>query len=215
MDFQFYPSIATASSILLGKPRTVINADCITLGKQLWSDGTYGIDMGREVHYMLLGEGMKAKDTLVNLTGLLADEHKKLDFDEEPKLQIQVPKAISEPEEDLESDFDNLEEGYEEIFHNVGFDGKWKISYNKIFEFKRLPHEVEANYVAIRNGKLVYKEYANNLIEVDPTILRYLRVSYKSNVDGEWIGHVFIENSDEKEIALIGKEEVELYKELQ
>lgn len=217
LEKAFYPTIITFPMPGQGTDR--INADCITLGKRIWSEGTISADMGREVHYILLGEGKKEKDKLVEFTDLIVDEHKKLDLDEVEYLQEDVLENIPEDGEKQvelsEEVLDCCEEEQEEVFLNVGFHGEWTIKYNKIFELKRWPHEIETNYVALKNGKLIYKErYNNKFKELDANLLRYLRVSYQSEQYGESIGHTFIEDSDEKEIALIGKEAVELYRSL-
>jgi len=96
----------------------------------------------------------------------------------------------------------------------------------KLFSFNTHPQTIRATYVALTEKGIIYCNRCSNLTEAANVLpydmVKYLRVDLKAprdfpdehNSDIERIGHTFIEMNDEKEITLVGEDNVRVMKEL-
>lgn len=210
-----------------------INHDCVVLYEEVWSGGTISVLEELDVYYVAFDENnvyIKKAADFYNLKVKVFHKTEEA-MDNRPavvdmdKLREEIEKEINNrPKIDVPGMF--LKAGYKEVFQGLGYQGKWEISYLKLFDFNRYPQSITATYVAFTEKGIIYCSEYENPMEAGKVLpydmLKYLRVDVevpcelteKQNCSTERIGHTFIAMNDEKETALVGADNVRLLKEV-
>lgn len=97
--------------------------------------------------------------------------------------------------------------GFTEVFDGAGFVGDWEVNFKKIFDFKCSPKKISGKICMLSDSDILLISHSlKKTIQLNKQVLRYLRVELKD------IGHTFIKENDENEIALFGEQLVEYMK---
>ena len=174
------------------------------LGKELWGDLDWStrIFEGYSIRYATKNENSEDVNNLkdkYNLVFLSPNANNR-------KKEKKITEKCDRTEEDIINEY--KEKGYTEVFEGAGFVGDWKIDFKKILDFKCLAKEIKGEICMLSDSNiLLFKHSLKKTIQLNKQLLRYLRVELND------VGHTFIEETDENEIALFGEELVKHMKE--
>ena len=208
-----------------------INSECAVLYEEIWDGGSISFMTGWNIYYLAFDKDSDYMKRAADFYGLKVHVFHNQPVTTEPGVlsMDEMVKEIAEEEKkspkiDVEEAF--RQAGYAEIFSNLGYKGDWTINYLKVFDFNSYPQKIEAKYAAFTETGVIHCYRCKNSVsdaEVLPyDILKYLRINVKvpenmaceQGSNAAKIGHTFITMNDDKELDLVGEDNVRLLKKL-
>ena len=216
----------------IGYGSTAINGDWTALYVENWEGGSISILESLSVAYLLQGNLTKEQKEFRDAVGLYSRTFES-QTEEEKKAANEaafpgflsmddLEACILEAEEERQREFGIEFSKYNcwEVFKGKGFAGSWKIEYRNIFDFNSYAQKKEAELCGLTEDGVCYSN--GTTVTVLPYhLLRYLRISFSEKrerkhrwekIESDYVGHTFIEESDAREIELLGEKAVEYLK---
>ncbi len=188
------------------KPWNPRSVDCgmYGLGKELWSHfASFAQSFnGYSIRYVTTNKNSEEFKNLKDKYNLISLRHR----EKNEKEEIEITDECDRTKEDIINEY--KAKGYTEVFEGAGFVGDWKVRFKKILDFKCSAKKINGKICMLSDSDiLLITNSLKKTIQLNKKLLRYLRVELND------VGHTFIEETDENEIALFGEELVKSMKE--